>query len=77
MSIRISINRQGINKNIRTITVPSSTGGGGGGGNGATTFAELTDVDVSAASNNEVAVYNTVTGKYEVKEIPFVDGGTF
>lgn len=68
----VSINRQGTQKNIRTVVVPATTSG-----SGATQFSELTDVDVTGAANNEVVIFNDQTNKYEVRDITFVDGGTF
>lgn len=68
----VSINRQGTQRNIRTVVVPAATSG-----SGATQFSQLTDVDATGAANNEVVVYNDQTNKYEVRDITLVDGGTF
>lgn len=40
-------------------------------------FAALIDVDASDADNNETVVYDEASGKYVVKPLPVVDGGTF
>ena len=40
-------------------------------------FANLDDVDATDADNNEVVVYNSTTGKYEVKTLPAIDGGSY
>jgi hypothetical protein len=68
----VSINRQGTVKNIKTVAVPATTTS-----SAASNLSQLQDVDTSGAANNEVLVYNEVTGKYEVKEITIVDGGIF
>jgi hypothetical protein len=40
-------------------------------------FANLDDVDATGAENNEIVVYNSTTGKYEVKTLPQIDGGSY
>ena len=37
----------------------------------------LFDVDASDVDNNETLVYNSTTGKFVVKILPVVDGGSF
>jgi hypothetical protein len=37
----------------------------------------LLDVDSSDADNNEVLVFDAVSGKYVVKVLPILDGGSF
>ena len=37
----------------------------------------LADVDASDPDNNETLVYDAVSGKYVIKELPVVNGGTF
>lgn len=64
---RVSINNQ-LPKNIRTIAVASAS---------SSTLAGLTDVDASDPDNNETVVYDSTSGKYVVKALPVVDGGTF
>lgn len=59
---RISINTGGV----------STTGGGG-----AAYLRQLRDVDASDPDNNETLVYDEVSGKYVVKEIPIINGGEF
>lgn len=66
---RVSIN----NQQRTTIRSVGLTGGSGG----ATSLNQLTDIDASDAEDNEVLVYDETTGKYVVKPIPIVDGGTF
>lgn len=43
----------------------------------ATQLSKLTDVDATTPQNNETLVYDSATGKYVVKELPIVNGGTF
>lgn len=45
--------------------------------NAATQLVNLTDVDASDIDNNETLVYDDVSGKFVVKEIPIINGGTF
>lgn len=45
--------------------------------NTATQLVNLTDVDASDVDNNETLVYDDVSGKFVVKEIPIINGGTF
>lgn len=40
-------------------------------------LGQITNVDDSDADNNEVLVYEEGSGKYVVKTIPVVQGGTF
>lgn len=41
------------------------------------TLRELKDVDSTDADNNETLVYDEVSGKFVVKELPIINGGTF
>jgi len=41
------------------------------------TLSKLQDIDASDADNNEVLVYDEASGKYVVKELPIINGGTF
>ena len=43
----------------------------------STTLEDLTDVDASSPDNNDTLVYDASSGKYVVKELPVVNGGTF
>lgn len=80
MTNSIIINPQGRNK-ISVITTPknriqvSSKSGISAGG--STTFRGLSDVDATDADNNETVVYDETTGKFVVKELPVLNGGTF
>lgn len=40
-------------------------------------LVELKDVDATSVDNNETVVYDEVSGKFVVKEIPIINGGTF
>lgn len=64
---RISINNQE-RKLIRTVGVTPQT---------IDNLAELKDVDASDPDNNETLVYDEASGKYVVKTLPIITGGTF
>lgn len=81
MSIKITTNRQ---SGLRVTTQPGNriqinTGGAGGGGGGnIDTLVELKDIDVSAGTaNNNTVVYDENSGKFKIKELPILNGGTF
>lgn len=68
---RISINKQD-KSTIRTVgIVPSKIG--------PENLVDLKDVDASDVDNNETLVYDEVSGKFVVKDLPisFINGGTF
>lgn len=69
-AIRASINNPQ-RATIRTVGIGSS------GSGGVSSLEQLTDVDATGAENNETLVYDETTGKYVVKTIPMVDGGSF
>ena len=50
---------------------------GGVMGAGIDTLTELRDVDASSVDNNETVVYDEVSGKFVIKTIPIINGGTF
>lgn len=64
---RISINNQQ-SKTVRTIGVVSAS---------TNKLESMIDVDASDPDNNETLVYDSASGKYVVKILPAVDGGTF
>ncbi len=64
---RVSINNQQ-RENIRTVGI---------GGSGAQYLTQLSDVDATNSDNNETLVYDASSGKYVIKELPIVNGGTF
>jgi len=65
---RVSINKQGSTR-VRTVGVSSSTL--------FNELEDLLDVDSSDADDGETIVYDAATGKYIVKVLPNLDGGTF
>lgn len=65
---RISIN-SGKRDTIRTVGVAPVVS--------VTRLSDLTDVDASDPNNNETLVYDSASGRYVVKELPTVNGGTF
>jgi hypothetical protein len=62
---RVSINKQGRSR-VRTVALSPSQ-----------EFEDLLDVDSSDADDGETIVYDATTGKYVVKVLPNLDGGTF
>lgn len=64
---RVQINNQQP-KNIRTVGVAAVA---------LDKLASMTDVDASDPDTNETVVYDATSGKYVVKTLPVVDGGTF
>lgn len=66
---RISINSQQKSV-VRTVSI-------GTGGSGVNTLEELLDVDASDPDTNETLVYDEASGKYIVKTLPIINGGTF
>ncbi len=70
---RISINKQERDV-VRTVALG---GGGGGGGGGSSTLEGLSDVISTNKANNYTLVYDAVSEKYVVKELPVLDGGTY
>lgn len=64
---RISINSQQ-SKTIRTVGIASAS---------TNRLESLVDVDTSDSDNNETLVYDASSGKYVIKILPSVDGGTF
>lgn len=81
MATRITIKPRKQNINV---TAPAknriaiNTGGHGGSGtSGIDTVVELRDVDASDVDNNETLVYDETSGKFIVREIPIINGGTF
>lgn len=64
---RISINNQQ-KKTVRTVSIGSSS---------YDQLTELKDVDASDVDNNETLVYDESAGKFVVKVLPIINGGTF
>jgi hypothetical protein len=61
---RVSINNQQ-RATIRTVGISANK------------LSGLLDVDASSPDNNDTLVYDSATGKYVIKELPIVNGGTF
>lgn len=59
------------------IAISAFTFANGVSSNAVTQLIELTDVDASDVDNNETLVYDNASGKFIVKEIPIINGGTF
>lgn len=70
---RISINNSQRSqiKNVNVI------GASGVSASGVVNFTELHDVDATSVDNNETVVYDEVSGKFVVKELPIINGGVF
>lgn len=71
---RISINNRQ-RGTVKTINVGTAIGGGGG--SAIDRITELTDVDASDVDNNETLVYDEGSGKFVIRELPIINGGTF
>lgn len=65
---RISINNQE-RKTIRSVGLAAESG--------VDTLVALNDVDASDVDNNETLVYDETTGKFVVKTLPIINGGTY
>lgn len=66
---RIAINNQNRTE-VRTVLVSPDI-------SGLTSLSTLSDVDATDPNNNETLVYDEASGKYVVKELPIINGGTF
>lgn len=66
---RISINSQNRTQ-IKTVAITPDL-------SGVSSLASLSDVDASDPDNNETLVYDDAIGKYVVKTLPNINGGTF
>jgi hypothetical protein len=69
--VRVSVSSPD-RKTIRTVGISTRAGGAG-----ATYVNELLDVDAADPDNGETLVYDSVLGKYVVKPLEFIDGGSF
>jgi hypothetical protein len=77
MAIKITT---GKSNKLNVTTTPKnriSINTGGAGASAIDTITELRDVDASDLDNNETLVYDEGSGKFVVKEIPVINGGTF
>lgn len=66
---RISINNQN-RTSIRTVAITPDIGV-------LTSLSSLTDVNATDPNENETLVYDEASGKYVVKTLPNISGGTF
>lgn len=68
--IRTKYNNSNQQMVVRNIGLPADAAG--------RYLSTLLDVDIgSSPSSNDVLVYSSITGKYELKVLPEIDGGTF
>lgn len=68
---RVSINNQ-TRPIVKTVAIAGTSGG-----SGVSTISNLSDVDMSDADTGETLVYDESLGKFIVKQMPGVDGGSF
>lgn len=66
---RISINNQN-RTSIKTVAITPQVGQ-------FSTLASMTDVNATDPNENETLVYDEASGKYVVKTMPNISGGTF
>jgi hypothetical protein len=66
---RVSINSQA-RETIRTVSVGLAT-------TTNVALAQLTDVQAINPQNNDILVYDSGSGKYVVKQLPVLNGGSF
>lgn len=66
---RISINNQN-RTSIRTVAITPQV-------SQFSTLASMTDVNATDPNENETLVYDEASGKYVVKTMPNISGGTF
>lgn len=79
MTTRVTIKprKQSVNVTSASKNRIQINNGGVGGSAGIDTIVELRDVDASDVDNNETLVYDEGSGKFIVREIPIINGGTF
>ena len=78
MGTRINVTTRGDKINVKTapknrIAINTQAGAA----SGVDTLRELKDVDSSDTNNNETLVYDEVSGKFVIKVLPIISGGTF
>jgi hypothetical protein len=71
---RVTIASPTSRNQVKTVNVVGATNIGAAG---ITTLTDLRDVISADASNNDTLVYDEASGKYIVKELPIINGGTF
>ena len=77
MSIKITPKQNIVNVTTTPKNRIAINTGGGGSLSSIDTLVELRDVDASILANNETVVYDQVSGKFVVKVLPIINGGTF
>lgn len=78
MSIKITPKQTKVTVNTtpkNRITINNS--GAGAIPSNIDTLVELKDVDASVLANNETVVYDVDSGKFIIKVLPIISGGTF
>ena len=71
MATRIIVSQQ--RSKVKSVNVVGATGSGAS----IDTLVELKDVDATSVDNNETVVYDDASGKFIVKTLPVVDGGSY
>jgi hypothetical protein len=75
MGINVTVNSNPVNRiainsqkrdTIRTVSVAP-----------VSSLAGLSDVDATSLDNNETVVYDSSSGKFIIKELPVINGGSF
>lgn len=73
--------KSGKSTSINVTTTPknriSINTGGGVGAAGVNRLTQLYDVDATNRSNNDTIVYDAVSDKFVVEELPIINGGEF
>lgn len=67
--------RTSILNSINKLSVRST--GVSGSGSGVSNLRELHDVDASTLANGSSIIYDSTSDKFEVKDVPFISGGSF
>jgi hypothetical protein len=70
-------NRISINSQKQGIITVASHGLTGAGSSVIRNLRQLDDVDATQLSNNEILVYDQVSDKFIVEELPIINGGNF
>lgn len=81
MTSRITINSSGTGRlTVRTTPknrISINNMAGAGQGTGAQYLTQLRDVDATELANNNTLVYDAVSGKFVVEDLPIINGGEF
>lgn len=71
---RIVVSSPSSSQQVKSVNIIGATDIGSAG---ISRLSELRDVDSTNVNNNETLVYDEASGKYVVKELPIINGGTF